>query len=223
MPDPQHPAPCPGPDAHRTRTGGASCTGHVKASSPERAHRKGMPCTKAPVRGGTVCASHGGNAGQVRAAGQRRQQEAAAERAVATLGLSRTIDPSEALLEEVWRTAGHVDWLAQRVRDLEQDDMTWGTRRVKTGGDDAGTTQEAGPPVWYELYARERAHLVKVCAEAIKAGIEERRVRLAEQQGALLADVIRRILADLDLTASQQLLVGEVVPRHLRAIAGGGA
>ena len=58
---------------------------------------------------------------------------------------------------------------------------------------------------------------------AIKAGVEERRVRLAESQGELVAGVIRAILSDLGLTVEQQALVGEVVPRHLRLLAGGAA
>jgi hypothetical protein len=43
-------------------------------------------------------------------------------------------------------------------------------------------------------------------------------VRLDEQQAVLLLRAIRGILADLHLTGEQQAIVGEVVPRHLRAI-----
>jgi hypothetical protein len=103
--------------------------------------------------------------------------------------------------------------------------LVWGQteHKAKTGGDDWGTTtvHKAGPNVWYELYSRERDRLIKVCSEAIRAGIDERRVQLAEQQGALVAEAIRRILDDLGLTAEQTARVGEIVPRHLRAIAGG--
>lgn len=96
----------------------------------------------------------------------------------------------------------------------------WGTTRRKVGGDDWGVTQEAGPSVWLTLYMRERDHLVKVCTQAIKAGIEERRVRLAEQQGALVAGVIRLILGDLHLTPEQLALVPVIVPQRLRELAG---
>jgi nucleotide-binding universal stress UspA family protein len=183
----------------------------------------GQRCGRAPVPGATVCKIHGGGSPRVRAAARRRLDLAAAQQAVVTLGLPRDITPTDALLEEVRWTAGHVDWLRQRIQELEKADMTWGVVRVKDGGDDRGTTEQAGPPVWYQLYERERTHLVKVCAAAIGAGIEERRVRLAEQQGALVAEAIRRILSRLDLTAAQQLLVGEVVPAELRALAGGAA
>lgn len=200
----------------------------------------GEPCKNWAVKGATVCRNHGGSAPQVRAAAARRREQEAAQKAVATLGLPVDISPTEALLEEVRWTAGHVQWLRGRVQELdtvpvvhdvhgdpvepaEGHDLVWGTTKVKTGGDDAGTTQEATPSVWYELYERERKHLVTVCAAALKAGVEERRVRLAEQQGELVATVIRRILDALDLTPAQQARVPEVVPAQLRALAGGQA
>jgi hypothetical protein len=104
--------------------------------------------------------------------------------------------------------------------------LVWGQTeyRDKTGGDDAGQTvvEQAGINIWYQLYLKEREHLAKVCALALKAGIEERKVKLAESQGLLVADAIRRILSALGLTPEQQQLVPEVVPRELRALAAGG-
>lgn len=185
----------------------------------------GQRCGRAPIPGGEVCKVHGGGSPKVRAAAQRRLDLAAAQAAVVTLGLPRDITPTDALLEEVRWTAGHVDWLRQRIQELERDDLTWGrtsaVEKQSGGFPGTDTTSAAAPPVWYQLYERERTHLVKVCAAAISAGIEERRVRLAEQQGALVAEAIRRILARLNLTAAQQLLVGEVVPAELRALATG--
>jgi len=218
---------------HVTRWGGPSCTGHSK-------RRGGAPCPQAPVHGLKVCRSHGGATKRARAAGARAVAEQAAERAVATLGLAVDVSPTEALLEEVRWTAGHVQWLRGKVAELDESafrvdedgdpiagdgrhSLVWGTTKVKSGGDDAGTTQEAKPSIWYTLYAREREHLVTVCAAAIKAGVEERRVRLAEQQGDLVATVIRRILDALTLTPAQLELVPVVVPRELRAIQGGAA
>lgn len=212
---------------HRCGQPHPGCTGHRKAD--------GAPCRR-PCKPGELCNSHGGAAPQVRAARARRRAEAEAARAVATLGLPVDISPTEALLEEVRWTAGHVQWLRRQVQELEDsvvvaghdsDDpvkahpLTWGTTKVKTGGDDAGTTQEAKPSIWYVLYENERKHLVTVCAAALKAGVEERRVRLAEQQGDLVATAIRRILDALHLTPEQQQLVPTVVPAQLRLIAGG--
>lgn len=103
--------------------------------------------------------------------------------------------------------------------------LVWGQTeyRDKTGGDDAGQTvvEQAGINIWYQLYLKEREHLAKVCSLALRAGIEERKVKLAESQGLLVAEVIRRILGALGLTPEQQLLVPEIVPRELRALAAG--
>lgn len=184
-----------------------------------KAKSTGEACRNPPVPGAKRCRFHGGGAPQVRAKARERLAEERARRAMATYGLPIVTSPADALLDEVHRTAGHVAWLRERVEELEAHDVVWGTTQIKTGGQDGGHTEAAEPNVWLKLYQAERAHLVKVSAEAIRCGIEERRVRLAEAHGALLADLIRGILADLGLTAEQQALVPEVVPRRLRELA----
>lgn len=143
-----------------------------------------------------------------------------AEKAVATYGLPRDISPTDALLEEVRFTAGHVAWLRQRVSELAPDALTWGTREVVdkqatefTGTD---TTEAAAVNVWLELYYRERKHLLDVCKAAISVGIEERYVRLEEAKGQLVADLIRRILGRLDLSDLQQDVSARVIPEEFR-------
>lgn len=184
----------------------------------------GKTCTR-PAGWGTDhpgdgrCKLHGGSTRSHKTASQLVQ----AARAVATFGLPREIDPRDALLEEVYRTAGAVDWLHQQVQRLEAEQVTWGKAESveKTAGEFPGvdTTHRAAVNVWVELWQKERKHLVDVAKAAIAAGIEERKVRLAEQQGAMLAGVIKAILGDLELTPQQQSRVSEVVPRHLRAVA----
>ncbi|ELP67676.1 hypothetical protein STRTUCAR8_08559 [Streptomyces turgidiscabies Car8] len=186
-------------------------------------------CGGMALTGQNICFFHGGNAPQSLKAGEQRVAEEKARALVATYGRKIETTATEALLDEVQWTAGHVAWLRERVQEIESDavvatsdrehPLVWGVTREKSGGEDRGTTEEAAPNIWLKLYQQERTHLVRVCAEAIKAGIEERRVRLAESQGALVAQAIRAILADLNLTGAQQQLVSEVVPRHLRALA----
>ena len=186
-------------------------------------NRQGKPCGnaagyKTDHPGAGNCHFHGGSSPN----GRKHATEEAARRAVVTYGLPRDISPSDALLEEVRYTAGHVAWLREKVAELEDSDLVWGViEQVDRGsGEFAGidTTEAAKPNVWLELYYRERKHLVDVTKAAISAGIEERRVKLAEQQGAILVGVIRAILDDLHLSAEQQAMVSEVVPRRLRAV-----
>lgn len=209
---------------------GVKCRGHKT---------NGDPCPNWAMHGQKVCHAHGGRAAQNRRAAHLRLAESEARILMHTYGRKIETTPTEALLDEVKWTAGHVAWLRERVQELEQDaadsledpdgtvrpgggrhPLVWGVTRIKTGGDDYGTTEEAMPNIFLRLYQEERAHLARICADAIRCGIEERRVKLAEQQGQLVADVIRKILGDLNLTPEQQARVPEVVPMRLRALAG---
>lgn len=176
--------------------------------------KDGSPCQGPAVRGSDKCRMHLG----------RKAKDVIAEAKVRdladTYGLPVETTPEQAILDEVQRTAGHVAWLEQQVHALTRGELVWGITKVKEGGDDAGVTEEAVPHALLRLYQEERKLLVSVCAAALRAGIEERRVKLAEQQGALVAQVIRAVLADLELTREQQERVPQVVPRHLRLLAG---
>lgn len=187
------------------------CASHVKASNPERAHRRGQPCTNRPMDGQDVCGVHGGRSPQAKAAAKTRVAEEKARAAVVAFGLPRDVSPTEALLEEVRWSAGHVAWLREQIALYE--------RREEI----AEIITDPDMRALLTLYADERDRLVRVAKTTLDAGVEERRVQLAESQGELVAGGIRRILAALNLTAEQEALVGVVVPRELRALAGGAA
>jgi hypothetical protein len=193
------------------------------------------PCGKHPMRGQQVCRNHGGRSPQALKAADRRIAERDAVAALESFGVPIVVDHQTALLEELHRTAGAVAWLSAIVADLDRDDLVYGKVREKTGGEDHGTTKEARPNVWYQLWMDQRKHLVDVARECGRAGIEERRVRLAEEQGRMLAGVISRILtgmfnalvsalgehaaARVVLESAWPQLVGEIVPAELRAVA----
>lgn len=146
------------------------CTAHSS--------RTGKRCRKHAMIGVSVCGSHGGRAPQVRSAAKERLRQQLAREQVAMLGLRREVDPQTALLEEVWRAAGHVAWLGQRVQRLTEADV------------ESDTT-------WVPLYQDERDRLARVAKAAIDAGIAERSVGLAEDQAQRLAQVISAVLTDL--------------------------
>lgn len=136
------------------------------------------------------------------------QQEMAAE-AVERFGIPRQVSPQDALMEEVHRSAGVVAYLDTIVRELEEEKLKQHTM------DDEGRHWEK-ESVWVKMYRDERAHLVKVAAEAIRCGIEERQVRVAEAQAVLFAQAIKGILVDLGVDRHPH--VNEIVRRHLTAV-----
>jgi len=175
------------------------------------------------VAGLSVCRYHGGSTKRSKDASNRKRAENVAAKAMATYGAPVDIDPVEALLGEVHRTAGHVAWLQSRIEELTNDQLIWSKTETvdKRSSEFPGidTTESAVPHAWLKLYQQERSHLVSVCKTAIAAGIEARRVKLAEDQGSLMVEVIRGILGDLHLNVEQQALVADVVPRRLRMVA----
>lgn len=189
--------------------------------------RSGERCKRRPVVDGTVCSMHGGKTPQVQKAIERRRQERAAVLAAQTFGLPVEVDPHTALLEELHRTAGAVQWLGAVVAGLDKDSLTWGRVKETRGtqlehGTDNGVTFAAGPNAFVALWQSERKHLVDVSKACITAGIEERRVRLAESAGQQLASVIRAVLDRLELTDEQRSLALVVVPEEFRALAAAG-
>lgn len=179
--------------------------------------RRGDPCTNPPVTGATRCRMHGGATPQSKQAATRRNAATRMQQAVITLGLRRDIGPTEALLEEVQWTAGHVTWLRGQVQELESGALVYGVASVvdKAATEFPGqdTTYEAAMNVWMALYQSERKHLVVVCKAAIDAGIAERQVRLAERMGEVLIDVVRGALVDAGLAAEQETVMRAVGAR----------
>jgi len=155
-----------------------------------------------------ACKLHGGNMpNHIRAA----QLHEAAE-AVQYYGLPRDVDPFDALLEELARTAGHVDWLRMQVGTLTDSDLInpVGTAGPTESG--AIQTPRYEPHAFVRLYQEERDHLTKVAATCIKVGIDERKIEIAERQGALIAVVLNGVLKELGIDPES---AQEILRKHL--------
>ena len=183
------------------------------------------PCGSSPVPGGTRCGRHGGNSPKAKAAAERRQAEAELAQRVGTLGIREKypdIDPGQALLSEIQISHAHVQWLRAKVAEIEPNELVWGVTKTEAGIGPQGpvdtTTREAGFNTWYELYTKEREHFAKLTTMALKAGIEARKIALAEQQGALVARALQQIFEKLGLNADQTALLPTVVPNALRQL-----
>lgn len=208
---------------HVAANGGPPCKGHIKyhlVDGERVAYPDGdqPPCRNAAMHGQDVCHAHGGRAPQNRAAAERRLAEQALERAMVTFGGRVDVeDPGEEFFDLICWSAGHLRWLRTRVQVLDEDALTWGVARHKTGGDDAGTTEEAGTHALLVLYERQFDRHAKLCAEAVKIGLKEREIRLAERQGDIIQTVFDGVLAELGFDPEDPA-VAEVVERHWRQI-----
>ncbi len=157
-----------------------------------------------------------------------------ARRECARLGIPVEIDPGEALLGELWETAGNVAFYRQLVQQLpthpepneyvqdeENGDGHWQRGKPGVYGSTYHVsgipTGEAKPHVLVQLYDNERKHLADVAGAALRAGVEDRRWRIAERDGEVLARAIRGILSDLGVGDRPE--AGKVVRRHLELAA----
>lgn len=164
-----------------------------------RAKGSGQRCKRVATAGQEVCVMHGGKSPQAKAAAARRLELQQAQAQVVLFGARRDIHPAEALLELVQWTAGEVDYWRSRVRDLEQSELTWGRTQHREGTGPEGpidvTTTEAKPNVAYAMLRDASDRLARYAESALRGGIEERRVRVAEAAGNRLAESQRAILA----------------------------
>ena len=204
-------------ERHVTKRGGPSCSGHSRGRlRPEIA---GKPCTQPRMRGQKVCKVHGGMAPQAKAAAEERIERAKVEALARTFGEPiEGKDPGEIVAEQIAWRYGHVAWLRARVQALEPRALVWGRTKEKIGGEDGGLTFEAKVNAWLAMYLDASRDLEKLCLEAIKAGLEERRVRIAEQSADVLVRMLDGLLVDLGLDPDNQE-TARVVERHLAAVA----
>ncbi len=117
----------------------------------------------------------------------------------AAYGEPVAVDPMTALVAEVHRTAGHIAWLGGELQ-RHPDPAAFEAR------------------VLLKHYQQEREHLVRVSKAAIDSGVAEREVRLAEDQGRLLTEIIYAVIRSLALTPRQSVEARHVVARELRRV-----
>lgn len=155
------------------------------------------------------CRFHAGNAPGVKA----KYGKVQAQQLLHGYGLLRegVVDPRDALMEELRRTLGNIDYLTLVLGDLSEDELLGVVplpETLKTGeSDEKGPYHELqerfGLPALVALYQWERAHLAKLSAEAVKLGLLERQVRVEEAQAALVAAAVNAELELLGFSPAQ--------------------
>lgn len=189
------------------------CEEHQRLECTRR-RKRGGDCHSPAVRGLDACRMHAGTSGEVaRAKGSAISEWSA-------LAGQPTVSATEAVLGML-----HMSWLRvhlyagllERQFDDERGAGLVGFTRSAAHGIGIFTTGEAIRGLAL-LEAQERDRCVKFAKVAHDMGIAEHQVKIAEQQGVMLAGAVTRILDALNLSAEQQALVPEVVPGILRAI-----
>lgn len=169
------------------------------------------------------CKFHGGNNPSGKTSAARDEGRAL----MASYGSPVEIHPQDALLEEVYRTNGHVLWLSREIAkwnstDGEFQDATGEPTASPILGDIEGLTTKLGlteaQQQWMTLYVKEREHLARVSKLALDAGVAQRAIQIAEAQSDRLVWVIEAFIRQLGLTEEQRIRVPDIVPPLLRQI-----
>lgn len=208
---------------HVRGDGRPSCARHSKGRL--RPEIVGKPCRQMPMRGQDVCKNHGGKSPQALRAAEVRVAKAEAEKKLTSLASTladpvdgEDQDPGEIVAESIRVQYRLCAWFWRRVVALEPRAFVWGKTREKIGGDDGGVTFEPKAHAWYVLWrdaVRERDAL---CIAAIRAGLEERRVRIIEQDAEMWMQLLDGLLAELGHDPEDPE-TAQIVERHLRAVA----
>jgi hypothetical protein len=169
--------------------------------------RQGTPCRRQAGAGTTHlgsgrCRNHGGASPQAELAGAVE----IARRQAVVMGDPVDIEPHELILSCIRRTAGEIAYCDEQIAKLKA----------------AMVSTMFGPQLHTWITVRQRAmeRAVAFAATALKAGVEERRVRVAEQAGEMMAALISSVLGELGIPLDDPR-TREVVTRNLRLIEGG--
>ncbi|AXH49455.1 hypothetical protein SEA_CROSBY_67 [Streptomyces phage Crosby] len=156
--------------------------------------------------------------GVTTAAGRKRKIEEI--RATARFGqfpIPADMSPVDILMDELKRSAGFCFWIETKMSEWTDGLIELGA----TNYDDKGAMQTAptNEREWIGIWQSERKHLATVAKMCIDAGVDERRVQLAERQSELMFMLINEAFDMLQLTAEQQARVPKIMPALIRQMA----
>lgn len=168
----------------------------------------GEPCKRPPIRGGRVCASHGGRAPAVRAAADRRLAEQEATREVARLTDARGPLTLPDVYREMLTTAGDaVAWqsiLRERVGSL----------------DDYSSTAMGAEQVRADVVLFERAmdRTAKVLELVARLDLDARISNIVQRDVEILVGIVKRARDSVGLTPEQSAAFDAAMAEELRKV-----
>lgn len=126
------------------------------------------------------------------------------------------VNPWDALLGEVRRSAYRAAWLDERVNlDVKRE-----RQLMETNGADfedlvkfeyAVRIRSGELREWIEQSRKERAHLTKVASDAVRAGLSERYIDSLRAEAQMIAQALTKALDAADLSAPQRAAASEAL------------
>lgn len=211
---------------HVTYWGHPSCSAHKSGTDPLD------PCTKPPKNGMRVCRSHGGaHPGAILAANERLALMSANGEIA---NLMRECDipdqhPIDGLLECVRVAGSMMRLLTIKVGELTEEPEIVEVLVESKKGDLYTKQQTKGeafwgldkdeqmvPHIYVQLLKIWTERYEKACATALSAGIEERRIKLAEDTADTFFTALSKAQAIAGLTPAQTAALMQALAKELR-------
>jgi hypothetical protein len=169
--------------------------------------RAGQPCGKWALKGSTVCRTHGGGAPQVQAAAKQRLAEKAITEALGKLDVKPVHNPLTALAELAGEITAWKELAAERVAQLRE----LAQRNFMSGADEVHAE--------IQVYERALDRCVHVLATIARLNIDERLVKISEQQAAIVKEALMGAQADAGVARDVQRETAVHLARRLRLVA----
>jgi myo-inositol-1-phosphate synthase len=130
------------------------------------------------------------------------------------------VNPWDAMLGEVRRSAYRAAWIDERVNlDVKRE-----RQLMETNGADfedlvkfeyAVRIRSSELREWIEQSRKERAHLTKVAADAVRAGLSERYIDSLRAEARMIAEALTKALDAANLTPQQRADASEALREAL--------
>lgn len=170
------------------------------------------------MRGAAVCNKHGGSAPQVRQAAAHRHATQRVEGEVAELLAECDLPdqhPIDGLLEVVRFSAAMARMFGAMAGELK---LRPGDGEALYGPDHNG---DARAHVLVQLAGEWSDRHARSCALALKANIDERLIRNAEETSEVMFDVLARAMVKADMPPEQRDKLFKALGEELRALSSG--
>lgn len=141
------------------------------------------------------------------------------------MGTAVDMDPYDALLWAIRLSAGEVAYCDAQISRLHEDELFERPLRQTYMQMPSGAfelvEEKRDPEVvtrWHSLRRDAADRMARYAKMAIDAGIDERRVAVAERVADILAPLLENLAEDLNLSAKQRAKLPDVLGTRLRAL-----